>query len=77
MAQISFCLSLQHTGLLPLAGYCDTFVENLITVLFWTDKIKAAHGEKIFIGIKVYFTHNIEGFVILCDIALFLLKSSI
>ena len=55
MAQISFCLSLQHTGLLPLAGYCDTFVENLTTVLFWTDKIKAAHGEKIFSGDKSLF----------------------
>ena len=34
MAQISFCLSLKHTRLLPLAVCFDTFVENLITDLF-------------------------------------------
>ena len=72
MAQISLCLYLQQPGvLLLLAVYFDTLVKNL------KDKIKAAHGKQIFLGIKGYLAHDMEGFVLLCDITLFLLKSLI
>ena len=79
LPQISFCLCLQHPGIVPLAVYFDTFVENLIRILFYLsiNKIKAAHDEKFFLGIKVYLAHGIEGFVLLCDISLFLRKSLI
>ena len=61
------CIKLQK--ILLLAVCFDTLVENQ------TDKIKAAHGEQIFLEMKIYVAHDIEGFVLLCDIALFLLKS--
>ena len=38
-------------------------------------KIKAAHDELISLRIKVYLARVIEGFVLLCDVTLFLLKS--
>ena len=38
-------------------------------------KIKAAHDELISLRIKVYLAGVTEGFVLLCDFALFLLKS--
>ena len=38
-------------------------------------KIKAAHDELIYLRIKVYLARVIEGFVLLCDVTLFLLKS--
>ena len=34
------------------------------------DKIKATNDEQIFLEIKVYLVHDIEGFVLLCDNAL-------
>ena len=37
------------------------------------DKIKAAHDEQIFLEGKVYLESDIEGFVLVCDIALFLI----
>ena len=79
MAQISFFLCLQHPGLLPLAVYFDKLVVNLIATRFHLlmDKIKAAHDNQIFLGIKVYLARNIERFVLLYDITLFLLKSLI
>ena len=74
-----FFLCLQHPGLLPLAVCFDTLVVNLITTRFHllTNKIKAAHDNQIFLGIKVYLARNIERFVLLYDITLFLLKSLI
>ena len=40
-------------------------------------KAKASHGEQIFLEIKVYLVCDFEGFALLFDSALFLLKSSI
>ena len=79
MVQTLFCLCLQHPGLVALEVYFDTMVENLIAIdkIKWMDKIKAKHDEQIFLEIKVYLAHDIKGFFLLCDIALFLLKSSI
>ena len=69
MAQVSFCSCLQHPEFLLLAVCFDTMVENPITILFHhrIDKIKAAYDEEISLKIK--------GFVSLCGIAVFLLKS--
>ena len=79
MVQTLFCLCLQHPGLLSLTVCFDKFVEILVTILFHLlrYKIKAAHDEQVFLEIKVYLPHDIEGFVLLCDVALFLLKSLI
>ena len=40
-------------------------------------KTKASHDEQIFLEIKVYLAHDTEGFALLFDSALLLLKSSI
>ena len=48
----------------------------MIIVLFhlWTNKIKVVYDEQIFMKIRVYLAHEIKVFVLLCNIALFLLK---
>ena len=75
----NFFLSLEHPGLLSLAVYFDTLMENLITVLFhlWTNAIKAAHDEQKSLEIKVILAPDIKGFVLLSDIVLFLKESLI
>ena len=35
------------------------------------DKIKTTNDDQIFLEIKVYLVHDIEGFVLFCDNALF------
>ena len=76
MVQTLFCPYLQHPGLLALAVCFDTMVVNLIATLFHLlrDKTKAAHDEQIFLQNKVYLAHDIEGFLLLCNIALVLQK---
>ena len=72
MAQTSFSLRLQHSGLLALVFCFDTMAEDLITEsLNWKNK------SKIYLETKFYVAYDIEVFVLLCDIAFFLLKSSI
>ena len=39
------------------------------------DKMKVGYDKQIFLEIKVHLARDIEQFVLLCDIALFLLKS--
>ena len=41
------------------------------------DKTKAAHDDKIYLELKYHLTRYVEEFALLCDISLFLLKSSI
>ena len=79
MVQTLFSLCLQISGVLPLAVCFDAMVENLITILvhIWTDKIKATDDKQIFLEIKFYLSRDIKRFVLLDDIALFLLKPSI
>lgn len=43
----------------------------------WMDKTKATHDAQTFLELKVYLARDIEKFVLLCNITLFLLKSSI
>ena len=77
MIQVLFCLCLKHLGLLSLAVIFDILVESLKHYFchLWTKKIKAAYDKQTFLKIKLCLAHNIEGFVLLCDITLFLLKS--
>ena len=79
MVQTSFCSCLQHLGLLVVAVCFDTMVDNLIAIVFylWMKKTKPSHDEQIFLGMKVFLAHDIEGFALLFKGALFLLKSSI
>ena len=70
------CSYLHHPGLLVQAMVLiqwQTIVFNL-----WMEKTKASHDEQFFLKkIKVYLAHNIKGFYLLFNSALFLLKSSI
>ena len=79
MVQTLFSLCLQNPGVLALAVCFDAMVENLITILvhIWADKIKATDDKQIFLEIKFYLSRDIKRFVLLDDIALFLLKPSI
>ena len=55
--------------------FFDRMVENLIAICFhlWTDKIKAANNQQIFLKIKVSLECDIDGFFLFREITLLLL----